>query len=144
MIAGEGLHPALVSVGPDPTRTASVAKARVVASAASGEAARARPQLQRLDRHLKNAGMRSAAHRDYAVGLGRKQIAQDRAAAEVGGDLDDFLKFCPGAGRIESLSPPVRPATANKRSIAQDGSAVWVWRFNPLTNCLEQVRSDQV
>src|SRR5262249_41116441 len=36
---------------------------------------------QRLNDHLRNNGMCSASSRDYAVGLGRKQIAQDEARA---------------------------------------------------------------
>jgi hypothetical protein len=101
---------------------------------------------QRLDRHLKNAGMRSAAHRDYATGLARKQIAHDAAMAAAGGDLDDFFKTCPGAARIESLRPPVRSTmtpASNKRPIAQDGGKVWVWRFNSMTNAMEHVAVDR-
>jgi hypothetical protein len=114
-------------------------------SCAVGDARRMQEQRrapeQRLDRHLRKSGMRSAAHRDYAVGLGRKQIAHDAAMAEdsVGGDLDDFLKFCPGAGKIESLSPPVRSTTPNNRRIGQDAAVTWTWQFNPMTNALEQV-----
>jgi hypothetical protein len=101
---------------------------------------RLRAPEQRLDRHLRNSGMRSAAHRDYARELGRRQIAHDVAMAEAGGDLADFLAFCPGAGRIEALTPSARPSTPNNtRKIAQDGSVVWVWQFNPMTNALEQV-----
>jgi hypothetical protein len=72
--------------------------------------------------------------------LGRKQIAKDAAIAadSAGGDLDDFLKFCPGARRIEALSPPVRSTTENKRIAQDSASTVYVWEFNPITNMLEQ------
>jgi hypothetical protein len=61
---------------------------------------------QRLDQHLKNNGMRSAAHRAYAVEIGRKIIAKDAAMANTraAGDLDDFFKICPGAAKIEALT----------------------------------------
>jgi hypothetical protein len=108
---------------------------------------RRRAPEQRLDQHLRNHGMRSESARSYAVGLGRKQIAQDAAKAATAGDLDDFLRFCPGAAKIEALSPPVRSTTATRQSpIAQDAAtATWTWQFNPMTNALEQVlvRRDQ-
>jgi hypothetical protein len=95
---------------------------------------------QRLDQHLRASGMRSATSRDYAVGLGRKQIAQDAAKAEAGSSEDDFFKFCPGAAKIEALSPPVPSTSASRMKLAQDNAAViWTWQFNPMTNALEQV-----
>jgi hypothetical protein len=115
------------------------------ASCAVGDARliheRRQAPVQRLDQHLRNNGMRSASRREYAVGLGRKQIAQDAARAEAGSTEDDFFKFCPGAAKIEALSPPVPSTTASRKKLALDNAAstVWTWQFNPMTNALEQV-----
>jgi len=95
---------------------------------------------QRLNDHLRNNGMCSASSRDYAVGLGRKQIAQDEARAAAS-DEDDFLKVCPGAAKIDVLGPsaPSGRSAPAKKQLGQDVSTVWTWQFNPLTNALEQV-----
>jgi hypothetical protein len=48
---------------------------------------------------------RGEAHRDYAVKTGQRIRAKNNAMAcdSAGGTLDDFLKFCPGAGKIDVL-----------------------------------------
>jgi len=68
--------------------------------------------------------------------MGRKQIAKDAAVTASPDGLEDFLQFCPGAGKVEALTPP-DPAPVMK-PLAQD-SVLYTWNFNPLTNCLEQV-----
>jgi hypothetical protein len=86
--------------------------------------------------------MRSEAKRAYAVDMGRKILANNAAVAcdSAGNGLDDFLKFCPGAGKIEALGPSGTSdvATTANRQIAQDSaSTIWVFEFDS-TNALVQ------
>jgi len=99
---------------------------------------RRRAPEQRFDQHLQDSGLRSAASRAYAGDIRRRIVAKDAAMAASRGDLEDFLKFCPGAGKIEALTPSPSATTA-KRQIAQDAGVIWTWRFNPMTNAMEQV-----
>jgi hypothetical protein len=108
---------------------------------------RRRAPEQRLDEHLRKNGMRTEAHRAYAVDMGRKIIAKDAAMAATANGLDDFVKFCPGAGKVDLLGPatPSVRSTPAEPQLAQDAAVIWTWRFNPMTNAMEQVpvRRDQ-
>jgi hypothetical protein len=92
-----------------PPRPIGLPSAHDSASYSTGDARimheRRRAPEQRLDQHLRNHGMRSEAKRAYAVEMGRKILAQDAAKANdsTGSSLDDFLKFCPGAEKIDVL-----------------------------------------
>jgi hypothetical protein len=74
-------------------------------SFATGDAAiaeRRRAVDRRLDRHLRDHGLRSEAHRSHALELGRQKRA--RMALDAASDgFEDFSRFCPGAARIDVL-----------------------------------------
>jgi hypothetical protein len=71
-------------------------------SFATGDAAiaeRRRAVDRRLDRLLRESGLRSEAHRGHAIELGRQKRA--RMALDAASDgFEDFSRFCPGAARI--------------------------------------------
>jgi hypothetical protein len=92
-----------------PMREASPTPVRLPAkdsmSFATGDAAiveRRRAVDRRLDRHLRDSGLRSEAHRAHALELARQKRA--RMALDAASDgFEDFSKFCPGAARIDVL-----------------------------------------
>jgi hypothetical protein len=78
------------------------------ASYATGDAAiiqQRRAVEHRLDRHLRENGLRSEAHRNYVIETGQRIRAKKMAndSANAGDTLDDFLRFRPGAGKIDVL-----------------------------------------